>query len=161
MSIISDSIAKIGVSYGPSAMASTGLFNSPKPEGRSGYWRLFYIQLQEEALKPKVQPVKTENPPKLQVVENADGSASVVYPEIKSKSKPKRAAEVKREDIPRLPPVPVQKEPDVVTHYLEESWKITLEIRSMYSSFQQSMIKYSHARSNEDEEDIEFLLLHV
>ncbi len=44
-------------------------------EGRSGYWRLFYYQLQEAALnKEKIKPIKVEEVKFEPLIEQPDGS---------------------------------------------------------------------------------------
>lgn len=52
MKVIAEAIAKIGYGYSPQSTGRIGLWNQ-ETSGRSGYWRLFYYQMQEEALKER------------------------------------------------------------------------------------------------------------
>lgn len=68
-----------GVAWGNSWGASSV---TPETTGRSGYWRLFFTQLQEQALQQKTA---TSEPKPLKhihkVVQNKDGSATVILGE--------------------------------------------------------------------------------
>ena len=58
-------------------------------EGRSGYWRLFYHQLQEAALnKEKIKPIKVEEVKFEPYTEQPDGSVIFGKPKIKAKVVP-------------------------------------------------------------------------
>ena len=78
-----------------------------KSEGRSGYWRLFYQQLQEEELAKLVKiskPVEQEQYDK--VVELPDGSAKVIpFKKPESKQVKKKPEQVSQKQTPVLHPV--------------------------------------------------------
>lgn len=123
-----------------------------KQDGRSGYWRLFFTQLQEESDKSR----------------DEQGKPSVV--EIQPKPSPKTAKEKPQKRVIRPPevvekappfrPLPMhQAKPDEPT-YLQQMWDITLELREMVASLQLSAVKFNQQLdARNDEDDIELLLL--
>lgn len=133
-------------SFSPVSFSSQA-FHGATEEGRSGYWRLFFYQMQEEALKgdekeklaeiPQVttRPTKTRRP--------------TVTPKVPQE--PKFQAPVLA-PLPKFEPLPLK------PSYLEETWRITQEVRVMISQMTSNVIKLD-SDVDEDEEDIELLLL--
>lgn len=129
-------------------------------EGRSGYYRLFFHQLQEKALESnKSKTTKLEEfkePYKLQP--QSDGSVKVEYGQ---------PSKVKVEDTPSTEPkLPtfrakvLEPQPEPISLALVQSWQITLEVRKLVSIYEQNKVKYQyHLDVANDEADIELLLL--
>lgn len=123
---------------------------SSKPEqqeGRSGYWRLFFHQLQEQALGEK----KAEKPAKVikfePVKELPDGSAVVGAQSAKPKPKPKP------KQAPAEPylfkPAPLK--PEVGEPYVVQIMRLSMEISRLFTSWQIPLI-ITQAQDVEDEE---------
>lgn len=154
MNLIARSIAQIGVGYNQQHVARIGLFGQEENSGRSGYWRLFFYQLQEEALKKGEENVGEE-----ELIELKDGSVKV---KARRKSRPKRALEV-TEEIPltetprKIPLAPVTTEPS--TPWIIQAWQITTELRELIGQSRLVRVKYETRSDPEDEEDLILLLL--
>lgn len=160
MSIIARSISSIGYSQGPRSVSSVG-YLANQQDGRSGYWRLFYTQLQEQSLakvekpaeKPVVYPAVKELP---------GGAAEVEIPQEKSK-KPKVAVEkpLEPEEPPRqYTPVPPYKKAEEVPNYGQMSWILSMQIQSLVFSYTRNQVKFNlDTDAANDESDVEFLLL--
>lgn len=120
-------------------------------EGRSGYYRLFFHQLQEEALN-KSPAKKTQEPAKQVfelVTELPDGSAIV--------GKPRGETDKGQEQVqtpvvkPMLRVVKPHLQPQVEASHVFEAAKIQSEIQSLFTSWKiQAIMK--HPRDDEDEE---------
>ena len=121
---------------------------SSKPEqqgGRSGYWRLFFHQLQEQALQEK----NPERPAKVikfePVKELPDGSAVVGVQSAKPKPEPEQA--------PAEPYLfkPATLKPEVDEPYVIQAMRVQMEISRLFTAWQIPAIIYS-AQDTEDEE---------
>lgn len=131
-----------------------------KQEGRSGYWRLFYTQLQEQALEAKEKPkqeAQFKEPYKLE--KQADGSYLVKEPS----AKPKKAR-IKEQPEPVIPtpfrPQPLSTQPDQAYWLLSTAWQITLELRTIVTQSNENALKWQQqAAAANDEEAIALLLL--
>ena len=113
---------------------------APINDGRSGYWRLFYTQLQEEALK-KDADAKL---PKPEVT-----VAETVWEPIKKKPKARVKAVEPLEPIPELPKFKrkvVSTTPTVNEQFPEFVWLMSLEIQQWYKEFQPHVLKMAENR---------------
>lgn len=169
MSLIAESIARIGVGANSRLTSYLGLWNDQGRDGRSGYWRLFFTQLQEEFGKEQVKekaPVKTLKDYGITVVSEKDTLAK--------KQKRKNAKLVGTVPLPTTPQtrLPAQKyrpAAPVQAHapaFLATVWQITLEIRAMVGNTQTNVLKFAqqefakHKQLQEElEQDDEDLLL--
>lgn len=130
-----------------------------KQDARSGYWRLFYYQLQEEALRKRDE--------KLQIPEKNPKGSKVVSAKAKRVKKEKsRVDEVVRHkeqnirkiQLPnKITPVTLQED---TLPYLVQAWRITTELRLALIHHRNilSTTSVSPEAAN-DEEDIVLLLL--
>jgi hypothetical protein len=84
-----------GTSWSRTWGPSWGCGGAPEQDGRSGYWRLFFTNLQEEALKPKPETTK----PQETVLEQEQGQEA---PARKSKAKTRKPAVVAVEQFPEV-----------------------------------------------------------
>jgi len=133
---------------------------SQQNNGRSGYWRLFYTQLQEQALeKDKEQKEKEKDVPVVEVIEES-------APTIKKVKKQKKAV-VKEPPPPEvherpLLPEPYSVEQPDVTPFLRI---VSNEFRAwMFSSLEIQAIMFQREKSRkleEEEEAAELLYLIV
>jgi len=158
MSIIADSIAKIGVGYGVKAVASLGFLSQKVQEGRSGYWRLFFTQLQEDALKPKEaekQPEAFKEPYTLE--EQSDGSVDVVFGKKPvSKVRPVEQAQETKTPVQRPIVVPLQETT------IFESARLVAQVQLMLVQYVGHNVALKNKKvvvTDDEEEDIELLLL--
>ena len=120
-------------------------------EGRSGYYRLFFHQLQEEALN-KSSAKKTQEPAKQvfeSVTELPDGSAIVGKPRVETD---KCQEQVQTPVVkPMLRVVKPILQPKVEASHVFETARIQSEIQSLFASWKiQAIMK--HPRDDEDEE---------
>lgn len=146
MSIIADSIARIGIGYGPQAIATVGFFGR-KQEARSGVNRMWLMQLQEESLRQdELRKLKENAPQKPEPITE----------------KPKKPIEVAGSPEPLIPfrplpaftPVPL--EPD----YGLISISITRQVQYLIASYMPIANSFTLVyHSANDEEDLELLLL--
>ena len=119
-------------------------------DGRSGYWREFFTQLQAQALeanKPVVEP-KFEEPYRL--VEQKDGSVVITFPSKKEKkiNEPEIVRPpFKRVDLPERPQLP-QTVLDAPT-----------EFKLLIAHYNVIALQYQQVVNDRDEEDVELLLL--
>lgn len=159
---IAQAIAQIGVGYRAPSVATLGMQNPfGKQDGRSGYWRLFYIQLQEQALK-EGKTEKAEKPFKepFKVIETTDGGAKVVYPAKRPRAEPIEDNSDIREAAPIVftasPPVKREAElPPVVN-----LWQLTTWRRSLVLQYNNNALQYELQKASSDEEEaVEILLL--
>lgn len=128
----------------------------PKLDAKSGYWRLFYYNLQEEALK-KDEQVKGK------AAEKGEGESEKAKPVAAKKPKPKpkpRPIEV-LEPIPHLPK-PIYRKAEAVPS--SEFGDLLAQLRIEFSTWQfalpiLSAQLLSRQAANDEEDDIEMLLL--
>jgi hypothetical protein len=152
VSIISRSIASIGYSQGPRSVSSIG-YLANQQDGKSGYWRLFYYQMQEAELnKSKEKPV--EQKPKIVVKKKVTKS--------KDQHKPveKRVEPEEPEDFyPPFKPIEPFKRLEDQPNYFVQSWLVVQEIQSWVFSYSQNTLKFNEIQAANDEEAVELLLL--
>lgn len=157
MSIIAQSIARIGIGSNPNLVARLGLYSQEESSGRSGYWRLFYTQLQEQSLKGKPKP---ESAPVFkepyQLKEQSDGSVLVITDKPK---KPQPEPIPEPEPLPVLPPMVRSKASESITNFIANAWYITAQIRDMVTKYELSVVKFNQDGFSTEEDDIETLLL--
>jgi hypothetical protein len=136
-----------------SAISFNGASAQPeKQDGRSGYWRLFFQQLQEEADKPK-----TTEPTQVEAEVVAVKTKAVAKP-VKVK-KPVKVMPEEPEVVPPFRPLPMyESKPDEPTH-LQQMWNITTELRVMIKSLSDINDEFDILRQQQDEDDVELLLL--
>ncbi len=160
MSIISRSIASIGYSQGPRSVSSVG-YLANQQDGRSGYWRLFFTQLQEQSEQPKQAKVK------LKEKTLADYGIKVVKakPVAKTKRATVQPSEVETESPARTSFATPVTERKVVendtSRILSDAWVVTLQIRSLVSQYNVTalQIDVKKRRELDDEEALLALLL--
>ena len=155
MSIIARSIASIGVTQNPFAMASAG-YLANNQNGRSGVNRMMLIQLQEESLrqdelrkkqaeqkqeKPKEVPKPTKKPKKKKKVQVAE------EPEVEQEP-------VVFRPIPAFTRLP--DEPD----FGAIAVKIALQVQVLLAGYTATALKFTEDKT-QDEEDLELLLLSI
>ncbi len=152
MSIISRSIASIGYSQGPRSVSSVG-YLANQQDGKSGYWRLFYYQMQEAELnKSKEKPVEQKS--KIVVKKKLNKS--------KDQHKPveKRVEQEEPEDFyPPFKPLEPFKRLEDQPNYFVQSWLVIQEIQSWVFSYSQNTLKFNEIQAANDEEAVELLLL--
>jgi len=143
-------------SFSPVSFSSTSFdgATASAQDGRSGYWRLFFTQLQEESNKPKAAvesatSEKVENRPK------RSPKATTIKTE-KRAIRPPEEPEI----VPPFRPLPMYERRADEPTYLQQMWNITAELRIMVASLHQSTVKFNHELDvANDEDDIELLLL--
>jgi hypothetical protein len=134
-----------------------GAGGAPVQDGRSGYWRLFYYQLQEEELKKHEQKQGQEAPEgKSELAEEV----AAIVPK-KPRTKPRVAKPVIVEEGPKVHPRPLyQKQPEP---FDVAPWLATLnaEFRAWNLSAQtlHGMLQQRKAANDDEEEIIHLLLL--
>lgn len=120
--------------------------SKPVQEGRSGYWRLFFTQLQEQSEQPKKHVEKLAEKPldkgSIKVVKRVKKITSEVTPPEKFEVFPFVPRWVNLPDRPQVP--------------LAKVWGITRELRDRYLEYHVNVVKYVQASN--DEEDVELLL---
>ena len=126
--------------------------------GRSGYWKLFFYNMQEEELKKHEQKQREEAPQ----------SASQRPKKSRSKPAVKATPSVEQRIVPEPPSRPVKRvvvadppELPSITPYLAV---ISAELRLMYQTSQPLLVRLIDqerikAANDEDEEDVVLLLL--
>lgn len=128
----------------------------PVQDGRSGYWRMFYYQLQEEELKRHEQK---------QGQEATEGKSEVPQAKPVAAAKPKRAPPERRAapvvELPKVHPRPIyqkQPEPFDVAPWLAT---INAEFRAWNLSAQtlHGLLQQRKAANDEEEEVLTLLLL--
>lgn len=133
------------VSFSP--IAFNGARKPSEESGRSGYWRLFFHQLQEQALGEK-KPQKPVKVIKFEPVkELPDGSAVVGVHFVKLESEPEP------EQAPLEPylfkPAPLK--PEVSEPYVIQTMRLSMEVSRLFTSWQIPLI-ITQAQDVEDEE---------
>jgi hypothetical protein len=136
-----------------SAISFNGASTQPeKQDGRSGYWRLFFQQLQEEADKPK-----TTEPTEV-VTEVVAVKTKTAAKPVKAK-KPVKVIPEEVEVVPPFRPLPMYERKVDEPTYLQEMWNITAELRIMIKSLSVINDEFDIKRQQQDEDDVELLLL--
>lgn len=113
------SVSSLGIGFGPKPMSAIGLLPLAANEGRSGYWRLFFMNMQEEALKANSeQPVNQKE----KALEQVQGQEA---PQRKStsKKKVKKPRAVERDEYPNVIPFrrkPIYSDPTPVINVYED-----------------------------------------
>ena len=141
-------------SFNPTSFSRVSFNGASQPvvqDGRSGYWRLFYYQLQEEALNKSTEQ---------NVVKEVK---SLPSPVAKKKAKPRPVEKEEVEEAIPFRPLPMFERREIPENHISDTWRITIEIRMMVALFQQNQVKLRGTlRFNiieDDEEDLELLLL--
>ena len=141
-------------SFSPVSFSRVSFNGASQPveqEGRSGYWRLFFTQLQEDSEK---KPVLQDTFKTLEV--------SPKPSPITSKTKAKKVASKpleKEETPPPFRPLPAFDRKQEY-NYLVHTWNVTCELRLMVAQFNQTKVKFTEfTDAANDEDDIELLLL--
>lgn len=153
MSIIAQSIARIGLGFGQKAVSTIGFLNEENT-GRSGYWRLFFTQLQEQSEK------KAEND-----TASVHGAERVVLSEqhevtrLKKPSRQRTATPAPVEQlIPPFKPIQPFKQLPLDTTALD-GLRILQEVALLRTQYTQLTIQALHQQAaSNDEDDIELLL---
>ena len=156
MSIIANSIASIGLTKGPYAVASVGYL--ARQDAPSGMHRLMLYQLQEEHLKKEAEK-KTIQVAAKEVAEK------IVKPTKKVVKKVKKAKQ--EEPIERLPPfklapVKAPEETDILPIlklWSDETYSWVLSINPLLSIQAQVIIFKQNAAANDAEYRLRLLLL--
>ena len=159
MSIIARSIASIGVTQNPFAMASAG-YLANNQNGRSGVNRMMLIQLQEESLRQdelrkkqaEKQNEKPQDQPKPEVAK--------VAKKVKRRAK-KKSVEVE-DNLPILRPLPAFTRLPDQPDYAALSVNISLQVKVLLAEYAKVAVKFNpiqHQPQHQDEEDLELLLL--
>lgn len=139
-------------SFNPVSFSIQSFKMAQEDQGRSGYWRLFFYKMQEEALKKdqvKEEVLETEKLEKLapQSLPARKPRITPVTPEVPLK--------------PLLEPLRPFKPLDAKS-YLSDMWRITTELRAMVTQFESSVVKYVPRHENlQDEEELGLILLLV
>lgn len=155
MNVIAGSIARIGYGYGASHVSRLGLFGKIVEDSRSGYWRLFYTQLQEESDNAQL---KTEKITEVKATEKTGAT----HPPERKKVAPRKYREPA--EIPEIPRVPFRRKwapkPIVqIPNYIIDVWRISSDLNTAVASYQQGAIQSAHRQDIADEDDVEVLLL--
>lgn len=132
-----------------SRISFNGAMQPVEQDGRSGYWRLFFTQLQEDSeKKPEVVAVTPE--PKKKV-------KRIVKPPVVAKPEPD---DDEPDEIPYAPIGKPTPQPEVPC-YLADAWRATTEVRGWLLQHRINTVKYYLIReaANDEEDDIELLLL--
>ncbi len=119
-------------------------------DARSGYWRLFFTNLQEEALRVDTQTSKVSAAPP------ANAGATVSKPKRKKVVKPVRGQEPKVEDEPLIQSVPLRLSPVRALPTLQDAIKtlVPLPASTAFSHkvYQQSATVHSFAAARKKRE---------
>lgn len=118
-------------------------------DGRSGYWRQFYMQLQEQMLEKKTPAPKTIDEPLDTVIELPDGSAKVIPFSKPKKTTPQKARQER--ETRRAQPRRVTPETRSDEVFLIETMRLHMEVTRLFTSWQIPTI-INRAQDNEDEE---------
>lgn len=157
MSIIARSIASIGVTQNPFAMASVG-YLANNQTGRSGVNRMLLMQLQEESLRQdelrKQQAEKKDEKPKDQ--------RQLKAPKVAKKAKrrtEKKPVEVE-DRLPILGPLPAFTRLPDQPDYEALSVNIAQQVKVLLAGYTEIAVKFKSIQQ-EEEEDLELLLLSI
>lgn len=141
-------------SFNPISFSSISFNGANKPvqEGRSGYWRLFFTQLQEQS---------EQKQDKVKEVSNVLETSPKPSP-IQAKNKPEKVASKPRENQEKaLPfrPLPMFERKPLEHSNTTMMYPLTVELRLMVAQFNQTKLNFVPYVSANDEEDLELLLL--
>lgn len=160
MSIIARSIASIGVTQNPFAMASVG-YLANNQTGRSGVNRMLLMQLQEESLRQdelrKQQAEKKDEKPKDQRQLKAPKVAKKAKRRIEKKS-------VEVEDrLPILGPLPAFTRLPDQPNFAALSVSIAQQVHFLLTQYKVKVLNFEQRKKqlDTDEEDVELLLLSI
>lgn len=152
--VAKDFCSSWGNSWFNSWKSSWGRLEDNK-DGRSGYWRLFYHQMQEEALKEKPSKRVKVYKEKFKYTELKDGS--VVVSELNTQTKPPiKLKPVESNLANESIKLPTPKEQ--VTNFLSEAQRVADDVTYLLARYKIS-VKYHQLDVANDEDDIELLLL--
>jgi hypothetical protein len=156
MSIIADSIAKIGVGFGVQHTARLGLADGGG-QARSGYWRLFFYQMQEEALRED----KKEQEVTEQEIVISKAKKRVQKPVVTKKQPVKEHLSVKT--VPQPKPTTHVQAPEVRHTVLDAAWQATLYLRQLLASYAPVALNleliYEKRRRQRQDDELLLLLL--
>ena len=155
MSIIARSIASIGVTQNPFAMASVG-YLANNQSGRSGVNRMLLMQLQEESLRQdelrkKAQEQKNEKPE-----HKTEPKVAKVTKKVKRR-KEKKPVQVE-ETVRVFHPIPAFRRIPDQPDFAALSISISEQVKLLLTEYTEVAIKFK-AIQQQDEEDLELLLL--
>lgn len=125
-------------------------------DGRAGYWRLFYTQLQEQAdIEAKVsdetkdakatEKIAPTHPPKKKKVAQRKYWEPLETPEISQVPFRRKWADI----TPAI----------VIPNHLVDAWNIASELKTMVAKYRQDVVQFEHRLDVSDEDDVEVLLL--
>ena len=158
MSIIARSIASIGVTQNPFAMASVG-YLANNQTGRSGVNRMLLMQLQEESLRQdelrKKQAEQKNEKPK----DTAQPKVAKVAKKAKRRVE-KKPVEVE-DRLPILGPLPTFARIPDQPNYAALSVSIAQQVKVLLAEYTEIAIKFTQDDAQENEEDLELLLLSI
>ena len=157
MSIIARSIASIGVTQNPFAIASVG-YLAKENSGRSGVNRMLLMQLQEESLRQdelrKKQAEQKNEKPK----DTAQPKVAKVAKKVKRRTE-KKPVEVEA-SLPILGPLPTFTRIPDQPNFLSISLSIAQQVKVLLAQYTEIALKFNTDQL-QDEEDLELLLLSI
>ena len=157
MSIIARSIASIGVTQNPFAIASVG-YLAKENSGRSGVNRMLLMQLQEESLRQdelrKKQAEQKNEKPK----DTTQPKVAKVAKKVKRRTE-KKPIEVKA-SLPILGPLPTFARIPDQPNFLSISLSIAQQVKVLLAQYTEIALKFNTDQL-QDEEDLELLLLSI
>ena len=157
MSIIARSIASIGVTQNPFAIASVG-YLAKENSGRSGVNRMLLMQLQEESLRQdelrKKQAEQKNEKPK----DTAQPKVAKVAKKVKRRTE-KKPVEVEA-SLPILGPLPTFTRIPDQPNFLSISLSIAQQVKVLLAQYTEIALKFNTDQLQE-EEDLELLLLSI
>ena len=160
MSIIARSIASIGVTQNPFAIASVG-YLAKENSGRSGVNRMLLMQLQEESLRQdelrKKQAEQKNEKPK----DTAQPKVAKVSKKVKRRTE-KKPVEVET-SLPILGPLPAFKRIPDQPNFLSISLSIAQQVHFLLTQYKVKVLNFEQQKKQFDseEDDVELLLLSI
>jgi len=144
-------------SFSPVSFSAISFNGASKPvvqDGRSGYWRLFFTQLQEQS----EEKVTVDTKP------TAPDTGVVVVKTVVTKPKPKRIVEIVIPEVeytePPFKPLPMYRREKVVQNDNVAIRQFQDDIQRMYVQFTKISIELKiNLDAANDEDDVELLLL--
>jgi len=160
MSIIARSIASIGVTQNPFAMASVG-YLANNQSGRSGVNRMLLMQLQEESLRQdelrkKAQEQKNEKPE-----DQRKPKKTKVSKKVKRRVE-KKPVEIE-DNIPILGPLPAFTRVPDQPNFATLSISISQQVHFLLTQYKVKVLNFEQHKKqfDTDDEDVELLLLSI
>ena len=160
MSIIARSIASIGVTQNPFAMASVG-YLANNQSGRSGVNRMLLMQLQEESLRQdelrkKAQEQKNEKPE-----HKTEPKVAKVTKKVKRR-KEKNPVPVE-ETVQVFHPIPAFRRIPGQPDFAALSISISEQVKVLLTQYKVKVLNFEQRKKqlDTDEEDVELLLLSI